>query len=95
MNPVLDLLNRLLLANPTLALEEVKHLLIQMNRDISYWRDKHARADQELSAAQYDNAVLSESYAKLLDQKHTLEAKIKALNSAGVELTRKLKDLGE
>lgn len=98
MNPVLDLLNRLFLANPTQALEEVKHLLVQKERDINYWRDKHARADQDLSAAQYDAAetidTLRGDNADLILKVAALEEHVAVLNSASIELTRQLRDLG-
>lgn len=156
MSPILDLLNRMFLADPTRALEIVTQMFEQHTRDVRFWRDKYERANQELSTAQYDaegwetfaktfeaerdaeflaSKDLREDYARLLDQKHALEAEVKeaqhlfecehianerdrddlvrnsqyiqelrdhneflekqvaVLNSAGVELTRKLREL--
>lgn len=72
MSPILDLLNRLFLANPTQALEIVTHMFEQHTRDVRFWRDKYERTDQDLSAALHD-AEGWETFAKAFEQERDAE----------------------
>lgn len=97
MSPILDLLNRLFLADPTRALEIVTHMFEQHTRDIRFWRDKYERANedgaeisQELTNVEAQSEALSKIAAERFNRITLLEEQARVQQLLEQNLRRRI-----